>query len=166
MDVVLSAFTRNVKTATRIDETFRCSIHLSYAEPKLGGRIRTGNLRVMSHVVPSAFAARKVADRAGLEPAASGLTDRHSGHLSYPSMKINGDKIEKTCYVLYQTELRSEHSERPDSNRRPRPLKGCSPFSIRRENDWSRRRDSNPQPRVYETRALPLSYVARNWSAG
>ena len=76
-------------------------------------------------------------------------------------MKLNGDKNEKTFYVLYQAELRSKHSERPDSNRRPRPLEGCSPFSIRLENDWSRRRDSNPQPRVYETRALPLSYVAR-----
>ena len=76
-------------------------------------------------------------------------------------MKLNDDKIEKTFYVLYQAELRSKHSERPDSNRRPRPLEGCSPFSIRLENDWSRRRDSNPQPRVYETRALPLSYVAR-----
>ena len=165
MDVVLSAFTRNVKTATRIDETFAA---LSIELHRTGIRRPDSNRQPAGYEPCSSICIRceKLADRAGFEPATSGLTDRHSGHLSYPSMKINGDKVEKTCYVLYETELRSEHSERPDSNRRPRPLKGCSPFSIRRENDWSRRRDSNPQPRVYETRALPLSYVARNWSAG
>ncbi len=109
------------------------ALPLSYTMPRHGGRDRTGNTRVMSLVVPSAFAAKKVADRAGFEPATSGFwprklasvaetgnrTDRHSCQLSYPSMIDRRQKGKDI--VLFQTELRSrEKWKRPDSNRRPR----------------------------------------------
>ena len=49
--------------------------------------------RTRDHVVPTAFAAKnKLADRAGIEPAASGLTDRHSFRLSYLSAKSTATK--------------------------------------------------------------------------
>lgn len=49
----------------------------------------------------------KLADRAGFEPAASGLTDRHSDHLSYPSIDKNRRQDRKDV-VLYLTELRRD----------------------------------------------------------
>ena len=39
--------------------------------------------------------------------------------------------------------------------------RGCVPvvYPIPEVDRWSRRRDSNPEPAVYKTAALPLSYV-------
>ena len=49
-----------------------------------------------------------MADRAGFEPAASGLTDRHSVPTELPAKKINGDKGVTERSLLYRIELHTE----------------------------------------------------------
>jgi hypothetical protein len=41
------------------------------------------------------------------------------------------------------------------------PVRKTPDRAVSRTNEWSRRRESNPQPAVYKTAALPLSYVGQ-----
>ena len=114
----------------------------------------------------------------GFEPSITGLTIRCLTNLATPQefrianceLRIGGDEGSRTLIVrftkptlCYPVELhrRSLVELRGVEPLRPACKAGIIPLDHSPEN-WSRRRESNPHPFVYETNALPHELLRKN----
>ena len=107
----------------------------------------------------------------GVEPLSSGLQDRRSGiQLSYiaevaQTSVCDSSNQAPTYRARSQTEVCATNlvELRGVEPLRPACKAGIIPLDHSPEN-WSRRRESNPHPFVYETNALPHELLRKNES--
>ena|SRR5690606_10972957 len=108
------------------------------ADTGCGGRIRTDNLRVMSPTSYRCSTPRRLVEGAGFEPAKAAPADLQSAPFGHsgtpPRIHLSTCRFRQQHHLFYHQESGQSRAT------------------------WSWGWDSNPQPEVYKTPALPLSY--------